>query len=197
MDPLRNRLPMVSRRHLRPHSAQPEPSPNAQRRVAIALAAVGTVAAAGMALSIVGLSRDGAGPTAPVTPPAAVAPADSATATHDLCTAIGPLQAESDQIANRWMALGPVGTPSRDGGTLTFISDIEGTIVRVQHALDAHPAADGFLRRSLQRGIDDEAMIIADVGSGPFESYDQNAWLDRQASYAGVLSVCAKSGVHW
>jgi len=124
-------------------------------------------------------------------------PVNSATATHDLCTEIGPLQAESDRIANTWMALGPVGTLARDGGTMAFISDMDRTIVRVQHSLDAHPAADGFLRRSLQRGIDDESMIVADVGSGPFETYDQNAWLDRQASYAGVLSVCAKSGVHW
>lgn len=72
-----------------------------------------------------------------------------------------------------------------------------GAVARIQQVLDSHPDADPFLRRSLQRGIDDEQMIAADVNSGPFETYDQNTWLDRQASYAGVLSVCSKAGVKW
>ncbi|GAA2424333.1 hypothetical protein [Mycolicibacterium llatzerense] len=188
---------MVIRQRPLPYWARPEPPQNVQRRIAIALAAVGTIAVASLALSIVELTR-------PQTPAAHTAvnspgraPLATTAATHELCTAIGPLQAESDQIANRWMALGPVGTPARVGGTAKFLSDIEASIVRVQHALDAHPAADGFLRRSLQRGLDDEHMIAADLRSGPFEPYDQNAWLDRQASYAGVLSECAKVGVRW
>lgn len=165
--------------------------------MSVAVAAVGTIAVAALALSIIGLGRHMAAPAGPVARPAAVVPVDGAAATRDLCTEIGPLQAESDRIANTWMELGPVGTPARDGGTMAFISDMDRLIGRVQHTLDAHPAADGFLRRSLQRGIDDEAMITADIGSGPFEPYDQNAWLDRQASYAGVLSVCAKLGIQW
>lgn len=197
VDSLRNRLPVVIRQLPLQDRGRPGPSANVERSVAIALAAVGTIAVASLALSIVELTK----PRAPVAHTAVnlrgPEPTATAAATHDLCTVIGPLQAESDHIANRWMALGPVGTPARDGGTLTFISGIEGSIARVQQALDAHPGADGFLRRSLQRGLDDEHMIAADLGSGPFESYDQNAWLDRQASNAGVLSECAKVGVRW
>lgn len=178
--------------------APPEP-PRRGRGMAVALAGVGLLAVTAMGLSIVSLTTSPASsPTAQTSnaaPPNARV--DTAAATRNLCTAVGPLVAQTDQIANTWMGLGPVGTPARDGGTPKFVTDMTGAVARIQQVLDSHPDADPFLRRSLQRGIDDELMIAADVSTGPFEPYDQNTWLDRQSSYGGVLSVCSKAGVTW
>jgi len=179
--------------------APPEP-PRRGRGMAVALSVVGLLAITAIGLSIVSLAKSPeSSPTAPTNSasPTSSPGVDTAAATHNLCTAVGPLVAQTDQIANTWMGLGPVGTPARDSGTSKFVTDMTGAVARIQKVLDSHPDADPFLRRSLQRGIDDQLMIAADVSTGPFEPYDQNTWLDRQSSYAGVLSVCSKAGVTW
>lgn len=170
--------------------------------MAIALAGVGVLSVAAIVLSIIGLTKAPAAPApAPGSLPAPSsqnsAAVDPAAATHDLCAGIGPLLSANDHTANAYLALGPAGTPARDAATPKFVSDISSQIAQIQQVLDSHPAADPFLVRALQRFVDDEHFIVADISSGPFEDYDQTVWSDHLAAYSGVLSVCSKAGVKW
>ncbi len=178
--------------------APPEP-PRRGRGMAVALAVVGLLSLTAIGLSIVSLTKSpAAGPsTTTTTSSPSTLPVVSAAATHDLCTTIGPLMVEKDQIANGWINAGPVGTPARDAATPKFVTDMTKSVASIQQILDAHPTADPFLRRSLQRQIDDEHLLAADVGAGPFQPYDQNTWSDSQAAYTGVLTVCSNAGVKW
>jgi len=168
--------------------------------MAIALAGVGLLAVAAIVLSIISLTR-GAEAPAPGSSPAPrsqnSAAADPAAATHDLCTGIGPLLSANDRTANAYLALGAAGTPARDAATPKFINDTNSAIAQIQEVLDTHPDADPFLRRALQRHIDDQHLITADLSAGPFQDYDQVVWADHLAAYSGVLTVCSKAGVKW
>lgn len=177
---------------------QPEP-PRPRRGMAIAVAGVGLLAVAAIVLSIISLTK-APGP-APSSSPAQStqnsAAVDPAAATHDLCAGIGPLLSANDRTANAYLALGAAGTPARDAATPKFINDTNSAIAQIQEVLDTHPDADPFLRRALQRHIDDQHLITADLSAGPFQDYDQVVWADHLAAYSGVLTVCSKAGVKW
>lgn len=177
---------------------QPEP-PRPRRGMAIALAGVGLLAATAIGLSIVSLTRTAtpAASTSSTTSSASATPVDTAAATHDLCAGIGPLLSANDRTANAYLALGAAGTPARDAATPKFINDTNTAITQIQDVLDRHPDADPFLRRALQRHVDDQHLITADLSAGPFQDYDQVVWADHLAAYSGVLTVCSKAGVKW
>ena len=104
---------------------------------------------------------------------------------------------ENDRVANAYVDLGPVGTPARDAAKSKYVSDIGDWVGRIQPVLDSNPAADPFLRRSLQRFIDDQRFLVEDLASGPYESYDDTIWADHMAAGSGPLSICYKLGVKW
>ncbi|MBE5477883.1 hypothetical protein E3G68_005237 [Mycobacteroides abscessus] len=114
-----------------------------------------------------------------------------------LCTAIAPLMADNDQFSNAYVRLGDAGTPARDAATPKYITDTNDWIRRIQPVLDDHPDADRFLRRSLQRYIDDQRLVVIDLGPGPLSSYAKVLFSDATGAYTGPTSYCDKLGIKW
>jgi hypothetical protein len=78
-----------------------------------------------------------------------------------------------------------------------FINDTKDWMGRVQPVIDSHPDADPFLRRSLQRFVDDQRNLVADLEAGPWQPYDQNIWDDSLGAGAGPQGICWDLGVRW
>lgn len=123
--------------------------------------------------------------------------ADQASADHALCEAIAPLMTESDRISKAYSNLGPAGSPTYTAGLSTFMSDTKNWVGRIQPVIDGHPGVDPFLRRSLQRFVDDRRYLVADLEEGPPQPYDQTDWNDSLSAYNGPLTVCWGLGVKW
>lgn len=158
------------------------------------------VALAGLVVSIIGLMQP---PTvaAPVigtsAPPSQTPAADPTAANHALCNAIAPLMTESDGISKAYSNLGPAGSPTYRAGISTFVSDTKNWVGHIQPVIDGHNGADPFLRRSLQRFVDDRRHLVADLEEGPPQPYDQTDWNDSLSAYNGPLTVCWNLGVKW
>ncbi len=139
-------------------------------------------------------------PTNTAMPTTAVVPAppvNSTDASRALCTAIAPLMAENDAFANTYARLGEAGTPARDAATPKFIADTKDWISRIQPIVDQHPEADPYLRRTLQRFIDDQNLIVLDLVPGQLTSWWKALWRDSLGSYAGPLLSCRNLDVKW
>lgn len=130
-------------------------------------------------------------------PSSTPAAGDTPQADRALCTAIGPLLAEENLINNEYGDLGDSGTPSRDAATPQFITDILDWIRRVQPVVDEHQDADPFLRRSVQRFIDDKHLIVLDLEPGPLPLSLRTLFSDSVGAYSGPLHVCEGLGVTW
>lgn len=162
---------------------------------------IGTVA---LALAIVAVARPSASSSTHVAPPSAVSSTVTSTAAKDsvaearaLCTVLAPLFGEMDQKSNAWLATGDPGSPARDSalsGYRTFVEDWAG---RAQDSLAAHPDADPFLKRTLQRFIDDRVLMVRNMKPGPATTNDEQAWADSMTAYEGPLSVCYQLGIKW
>lgn len=124
-------------------------------------------------------------------------PEDHSSADRALCTAIAPLMAENNRINNEYAHLGDAGTPARDAATPKFISDTQDWVARVQPVVDEHPGADPFFRRTLQRFIDDQTLIVADLQPGPLTSFAKSLWSDSTGAYSGPLHSCENLGIKW
>jgi hypothetical protein len=168
---------------------------------AIAAAAAILLATAALVVGIVDLTRSStpAAPAAstPASPALTSAPGDFTAANRALCTAIAPLMSESDRIAKAYTSLGPAGTPAWNVGVPKFVSDTKDWVARIQPVVDSHPDADPFLRRSLQRFVDDQRFLALDLEAGPYQPYDQTIWNDSLATDNGPLTVCWGLGVKW
>jgi hypothetical protein len=105
--------------------------------------------------------------------------------------------AESDRTGKAYGKLGLAGSPAWNAGLPTFISDTKDWFGRIQPVIDSHPDADPYLRRGLQRLIDDRRFLVADLEAGPFQTYDDTIWQDSLAAYTGPLNVCYDLGVTW
>lgn len=114
-----------------------------------------------------------------------------------MCSAIAPLMTESDRISKTYSNLGPAGSPTYSAGLSTFISDTKNWVRRMQPVIDGHPNVDPFLRRSLQRFVDDRRYLVADLEEGPVQPYDQTDWNDSLSAYNGPLTICWDAGVKW
>jgi hypothetical protein len=142
---------------------------------------------------------------APAPPAASPAPATTSTtpasnttdADRALCSAIAPLMAEDDQFSNAYARLGEAGTPARDAATPKFISDTQDWIRRIQPVLDQNPDTDPYFRRSLQRYIDDQRLIVVDLTPGPLTAYTKTLFSDSVGAYSGPLHLCDGVGVKW
>ena len=169
---------------------------------AIAVAAAIVLATAALVVGVINLTRPAhtaAPATSPPIPPAATPTPgqDTTAADRALCTAIAPLMGENNRVSNAYVDLGPVGSPARDAAKTKYVSDIGDWVGRIQPVLDSNPSADPFLRRSLQRFIDDQRFLIADLAAGPYQPYDDAIWSDHLAAYSAPLSICYKLGVRW
>jgi hypothetical protein len=182
--------------------AQPPVPTRRSKGLPIATAAAIVLATAALVVGIINLVRPAhtAAPTAPTAVPTAGTPTpgqDTTAADHAFCTAIAPLMTESDRISKAYSNLGPAGSPAWNAGLPNFISETKEWVGHIQPIVDSNTTADPFLQRSLQRFIDDQRFLVADLGAGPFQPYDDAIWQDSLAAYSGPLSICYGLGVKW
>lgn len=158
------------------------------------------LAAAALVVGIVLLLRPTPAPPA-ATPSPVTAHAGTSGHTADadraLCTAIAPLMGETDRITKTWAGLGEAGTPARDAATPKFVTDTQDWVRRIQPVLDQHPDVDPFFKRSLQRFIDDQHLMVVDLAPGPLTSYAKALYNDGTGTYGGPLHLCDAVGVKW
>ena len=187
---------------LTPPVQQPVGGPPRRARFPWMTLVVALVSVAALVVGVLALTRPNSAP-APVSAPAspsstAPTPAtDTSTADRALCTAIAPLLAEDDRTSNAWLATGAPGTPARDAALPKYRSDSEDWARRSQAALDAHPDASAFFKRTLQRFIDDRILLVRNMEPGPTKPPDDEAWSDSLTAYEGPLSVCYPLGIKW
>jgi hypothetical protein len=173
-----------------------------QRRGRGVLAAIGLgvvailLAAAALVVALTGIGRQPA-PAAPATAPAASQPTSTTEADRALCIAIAPLMTEGNRMANAFVDLGDTGAPARDAALPKFVSDTKDWARRIQAVLDSHPDVQPFLKRTLQRYLDDMTLYVDNVRPGPKQTYDAAAWADSLVAYGGPLAICQDLGVSW
>ena len=159
------------------------------------------LASAALAVGIVDLVRPStpvaSAPSSPTTSAPTSAPTDFTAANRALCTAIAPLMTDSNRVAKAFTSLGPWGSPESNAGVPKFISDTKDWAGRIQPVIDSHPNVDPYLRRSLQRFVDDRRLLVADLEAGPWTPYDQTNWNDSLSAGTGPLSICWDLGVKW
>ena len=179
-------------------ASTPPTPPRRSKGLAAAVAAAIVLATAALVVGIVDLTRSSTpGAPAASAPTTSVSPADTTAANRALCNAIAPLMAEDDQRANAWIATGAPGTPARDTALPKFRTDTEDWAHRVQDVQNAHLNAEPFLKRTLQRFIDDRVLLVRNMRPGPAKQYDDEAWSDSMTAYGGPLSVCGGLGIKW
>jgi hypothetical protein len=169
--------------------------------MAIAVAGATLLAIAALVVGIIDLTRSSqstAGTASTVTTSAQTGvSADTTAANRALCTAIAPLMTEDNTVAKTLSNLGPAGSPGWDAGKDKFVRDTKDWAGRIQPVIDSHPYADPYLRRSLQRFVDDQRYLVADLEAGPWQPYDQTMWDDSLGAGSGPLSICWDLGVKW
>ena len=124
-------------------------------------------------------------------------PGRTAASDRALCSDIAPLMAEDDRVSNAWRNTGDPGTLQRDSALSKYRLDTEDWAQRIQSALGKHDDADPFLRRTLQRFIDDRVLFVRNARPGLPEDYDNEIWADSLSAYGGPLSTCDGLGVKW
>lgn len=183
---------------------QPPPQQPPLRRPRFSWTALiaAVLAAAALVVAIIALAQ--ARTTSNSTSPSSLSPSTPPTSSTDytsanraLCTAIAPLMSENDRQAKAFSNLGPAGSPGWDAGKETFISYTKDWVGRIQPVIDSHANVDPYFRRSLQRFVDDQRFLIADIEVGPWQPYDQTIWNDSLAAGSGPLSICWGLGVKW
>jgi hypothetical protein len=125
-------------------------------------------------------------------------PASTKQADKALCEAIGPLVKESSERGKAFVNLGHTGTPERDAGIPAYVTDTRDWIKRAQTVLDQHSNSrvqSGFLRRALQRYVDDKYAYIASLRPGPGTDADNAAWNDSLVALSVPYDVCDGLGV--
>lgn len=170
--------------------------------MAVAVAVAILLAASALVVGIVDLVRPAPLAARAVSPPTAAAPTsvpagDTTAASRALCTAIAPLMTEDDRVSKTLSSLAPAGTPAWNAAVPKFISDTKDWVGRIQPVIDSHPNADPYFRRSLQRFVDDQRALAADLGEGSWQPYDQTIWNDGLGAYNGPLTTCWDLGVKW
>lgn len=183
-----------------PYGWQPTPARAPRGRILpIAVGAAILLSTAALVVGIVALMRPT--PSPPKAPAVATQghPTGSPEANRAFCTDIAPLMTESDKSAQAFSRLDKK-SPDFKSAAQPFITETKAWAERMQTAIDSHGDADPFLTRSMQRFVDDQRYIIADLeaGAGPeWLNYDQTAWNDSLAAGSGPLTVCFDLGVKW
>jgi len=179
---------------------QPVGGPPQRPRLSWLALVAAVIAVAALVIGVIGLFRPTSG-SAPASAPASTAAptssADTSAADRALCNAIAPLMGDYDRISNDWLATGATGTPARDAALPKYRSDTQDWARSSQNALDDHPDASQFFRRTLQRFIDDRILLVHNMEPGPSKPPDDEAWGDSMTAYGGPLLVCGKLGITW
>jgi hypothetical protein len=192
--------------HLPPPGYEPPPFPDPRRRrgtlSTIGLASAILLAVAALIVGIVGLNRPAASTStttqsSSVASPSTSATSDTAAADHALCEGVAPLIHESAERGRQFVDLGQSGTPERDAGIPSYAKDVSEWVKKIQPILDQHQDADEFLRRTLQRFIDDTRIYAESIRSGPQNEADVAAWNDKLVAIGGPYEICHRLGVEW
>jgi hypothetical protein len=93
--------------------------------------------------------------------------------------------------------LGHTGTPERDAGIANYEASVLDWIKRIQPVIDDHLSADPYLRRMLQRTVDDTHSYSTSIRPGPENDADAAAWNDKLVAIGGPFEVCRRLGVEW
>lgn len=169
--------------------------------MAVGLAVAILLAAAALVVGTIAISRPTSSIPANRTPPAASptasAPTDTTAADRQLCEVVGPLLRESDETGKGFVNLGDPGTAARDAGIPNYEASVLDWVKRIQPVLDSHPKANPYLRRMLQRMIDDIHSYATNIRPGPETAPDAAAWNDASVAYGGPFDVCHRLGVQW
>jgi hypothetical protein len=189
-----------------PHSyAQPpQPTPPPRKRgllMTVGLAITALLATAALVVGVIAISRPTtttpANGTTPAASPTTSGATDTTAADRKLCEEVGPLLKESDETGKNFVNLGQTGTPARDAGIPAFQASVSDWVKRIQPFLDSHTGADPFLRRTLQRMVDDIRIYAATIRPGPATDADTAAWNDATVAYGGPIDICQQLGVTW
>ncbi|WP_428338864.1 hypothetical protein [Mycobacterium sp.] len=168
---------------------------------AIGLASAILLAVAGLIVGIIGLNRPPASTStsqsSSASSPSTSATSDTTAADRKLCEEVGPLLHESNETGKAFVDLGNPGTAARDAGISDYEASVLDWVKRIQPVLDSHPGADPFLRRMLQRMIDDIRVYAVNIRPGPETAPDAAAWNDATIGYSGPHEVCHRLGVQW
>lgn len=179
-----------------PPGWQPAPLSWRPRRRVSWLALLATVlAAAALVLSLIAVLRP-----APAGDASAAAPAaDTTAADKALCEAIAPLMGESRQIMGRLDKSGPPDSQERVAALPVYTAATKEWVAKMQPLIDAHPNADPFFRRSLQRVVDDSKLLALDLAgsTGRYYNSDDVLLQDAIGSLGGPMNACAVLGVKW
>lgn len=131
------------------------------------------------------------------TPPRQLSPVDTASANRALCGAIAPLMGDNDRVSKALSSQAPSGSPAWNAAMPKFISDTKEFVGRIQPIIDSHPDVDPYFHRTLQRFVDDQRNLVADLDAGPWQPYDQTIWNDGLGAYNGPQVTCWDLGVKW
>ncbi len=191
--------------YMPPAGYGPPPPPGRPRSpglfTAIGLASAILLAVAGLIVGIIGLNRPPASTStsqsSSASSPSTSATSDTTAADRKLCEEVGPLLHESNETGKAFVDLGNPGTAARDAGISDYEASVLDWVKRIQPVLDSHPGADPFLRRMLQRMIDDIRVYAVNIRPGPETAPDAAAWNDATIGYSGPHEVCHRLGVQW
>jgi hypothetical protein len=123
--------------------------------------------------------------------------ADTTAADRALCEGAAPLIRESAERGRQFVDLGQSGTPERDAGIPSYQASVSDWVKKIQPILDQHADADAFLKRTLQRFIDDTRIYAASIRPGPENDADAAAWNDKLVAIGGPFEICHRLGVEW
>lgn len=129
--------------------------------------------------------------------PSTTSAAAQTAANRALCEAIAPLMAESDRSGKALSSQAPSTSPGWNAAMPKFISDTKDWVTRIQPIVDTHPDVDPYFHRTLQRFIDDQRNLVADLEAGPWQPYDQTIWNDGLGAWNGPQVICWDLGIKW
>lgn len=193
--------------HMQPVAyGPPQPFPNPPQRrgllSAVGLASAIVLSIAALIVGIISLNRPTASTASSqlssvATTSASSASSDTTSADRKFCEAVGPLLRESNETGKAFVNLGQTGTPARDAGIANYRASVLDWVKRIQPVLDQNPSADPYLRRMLQRMVDDIHSFATSIRPGPATDPDSAAWNDATVAYGGPYDVCHRLGVEW
>lgn len=185
------------------YAPQPQPSSPPRNRGLLITAGLVTailLATAALVVGIIAISRPtstSANSASSAESSTAAGGSDTPAADRALCNAIAPLMTESDRTSHEFVDSAPDGSPERDAAIPKYRTETEDWARRTQAVLDAHSDAQGYLRRTLQRFIDDSKLYVTNLRPGPAKTSATEAWADSLVAYGGPLAICYDLGVQW
>ena len=179
-----------------PMMSAPPPPRRGGLGTALGAAAL-AVATIAMALAAMGFLRRPATDSAVTQSPTSASATTTTAADKALCEAVAPILADGDKVNNVYLAAGPAGSAGRDAALPKYVADIRDWVDRAQSILHENPDAQEFLRRSLQRFLDDNKLLALGLRPGRMQPYNEALYSDSMAAYNGPIALCEEVGVKW